>query len=96
METTLVPYHLFYPESFKKAVDTYLHKPKKYRKSRTPVKSKIGSPVTDVYALMHLAYTKRSVVVYGRLLPAVNVTMWQLSMVVRMIGNKAILEYKKE
>ena len=96
METTLVPYHSFYPESFKNAVDTYLYKPKKRRKDRAPVKSKIGLPVTDVYSLMDLANNKRSVVVYGRLLPAVNVTMWQLSMVIRMIGNKAILEYKKD
>lgn len=80
----------YYPTTFVK------RKYPKYRKSRTPIKSKIGAKVDGILHLMQLVDTKRSVVINDwQLLPAVNVTMWQFGIVMRMIKEGRIKEYNK-
>lgn len=86
----IVPISHYYPETFVK------RKYPNYRKSRTPIKSKIGVKVDGILHLMQLVDTKRSVVINDwQLLPAVNVTMWQFGIVMRMIKEGRIKEYNK-
>lgn len=88
MDNKLVPITLFYPETTKPV--------KKYRKSRTPIKSKIGVKVDSILHFMQLVDTKRSVVVNDwQLLPARCVAMWQFEIVIRLLSNNKIKEYKK-
>jgi hypothetical protein len=68
----------------------------KYRKSRSPIKSKIGDFVTTSDQLLSLVRNRRSVVVYDHmLLPAVNVIMWQFSTVIQLLNSNKIKEYLK-
>lgn len=72
------------------------HLKERQPKSRSPIKSKIGDYVTTIDQLLLLVNNKRSVVVCKHiLLPAVNVSMWQFSIVMKLLNSNQINEYLK-
>lgn len=72
------------------------HTHRKPRTSRVPIKHKIGKVITTPDELLLLIEERRSVVIHNHLLlPAINVSMWQFSVVMKLLNTNKINEYLK-
>jgi hypothetical protein len=63
-------------------------KDKEIRNLRRPIATKIGEPITDVFEILNLAKSKKSIVFSNIVIPASVICNWSYSLVLSHIEKK--------